>query len=69
MLNSSLIKQIRLDRGLTQEQVAFELGIAQSLVCVLEYNPNHNVTIKLLEKMSKFYQLPISSLIKPNPEL
>ncbi len=61
VLNESL-KILRLYLGLTQSQLAKDLGISQSYVSEIERGEK-DVTLDLLQKYSDKLEVPLSSLI------
>lgn len=53
------LKIIRLDNGLTQENVAKALGITRSSYCSYEIG-RRKMSINMLETLAKYYRMPIS---------
>ena len=49
------LKALRLDRGLTQENVAFEVDISRDHLSNIELG-KHPVNIKTLYKLAQFYK-------------
>lgn len=56
------IKRLRVERGLTQANLAFEAGLSESQVQRIEYG-NHNFTIMTLIALAKALEIPPSSLL------
>lgn len=61
MLNDAL-RLIRVYHDVSQSELAVELGISKSYLSELENN-HKNVTLDILERYSKHFQIPMSSLM------
>ena len=53
------LKGLRADKGLTQEQVAFEVNISRDHLSNIE-NGKHPINIKNLYKLAKFYDVDMT---------
>ena len=54
---------LRKDKGLTQEELAKESGIAYTTIVKLEQGLLDNPTLKTLQKLSKVFNIKIDELI------
>lgn len=61
------LKLIRLDNGLTQEDVAKWLGITRSAYCSYEIG-RRKMSIQMLEKLANFYHVPIGRFFDANTQ-
>ncbi len=61
MLNDAL-RLIRIYHDMAQSELADQLGISKSYLSELENN-HKNVTLDILDRYSKFFEIPMSSLM------
>lgn len=61
------IKRLRLKRDLSQVDLAYHLGIKQSMISSYE-NGRNSPTLKGLKKMADFFEVPIDALFKEPSE-
>ena len=61
---SERIKKLRVDRSLTQKEVASEIGISQGNYSGLE-NDKFEPSLSTLEALSRFYDEFIDTLVRP----
>ena len=54
---------LRKDKGLTQEELAKESGIAYTTIVKLEQGLLDNPTLKTLQKLAKVFNIKIDELI------
>lgn len=57
----NIIKQLRKDAGLRQEDMAKELGVSRQTIIAIE-NDKYNPTLELAMKIAKLLQLHIDDL-------
>jgi transcriptional regulator with XRE-family HTH domain len=60
------VRQRRLARGLTQEEAAFEAGIAFNYLSGIERGKS-NPSVKVLFRIAKVLRIPIADLFEPLP--
>jgi transcriptional regulator with XRE-family HTH domain len=58
------IKTLRLDKDLSQEELADKANLHRTYISLLE-RKKKNVSIKILEKIANALEVEISDLIKP----
>lgn len=62
------LKRLRMERGLSQEQFAFEAGIHRTYISDLERNAR-NPTITIIAKIAKAFGVPEGDLfLDPNDD-
>ena len=59
----NIIKQLRKDRGLRQEDVANVLGVSRQTIIAIE-NDKYNPTLELAMKIAKLLELPVESIFR-----
>ena len=59
----NIIKQLRKDRGLRQEDVAKVLGVSRQTIIAIE-NDKYNPTLELAMKIAKLLELPVESIFR-----
>ena len=64
----TVIKQIRVQKGLLQKQVAVELGIGYTNYNKLE-NDNREPSVKELQQLAKFFNMSVDQLLTFEGEL
>lgn len=57
------IRSIRLQKGYSQEDLAFKLGVSQGYVSLLERGKK-NMTILRLDDVAKVLDIPLEELVK-----
>lgn len=60
----SNLRQIRIERGYTQTNLAREIGVTRQTINRLEQN-NMNTTLDLAYKLSNTLQVPIQTIFEP----
>ncbi|HEM3628685.1 helix-turn-helix domain-containing protein [Streptococcus suis] len=63
---SKKLKELRLEAGLTQKQIATELGISQQAYARWENN-SRKPNLSTLEMFSEFFQVPIQEFLSDRP--
>lgn len=58
----SIIKQLRIERGLTQEQMAFEINISTSYLGMIERG-ERNLSLKNIQEIAYFFKIKPSELL------
>ncbi len=58
----SIIKQLRTERGLTQEQMALEIDISTSYLGMIERG-ERNISLKNIQEIAKFFKKKPSELL------
>ena len=48
----SRIKEIRKEKGITQEKLAKETGLSRAIICMIENDENHNAKSGTLKKIA-----------------
>ncbi len=48
----SRIKEIRMEKGMTQEKLAKETGLSRAIICMIENDENHNAKSGTLKKIA-----------------
>jgi len=56
------LKSLRIDRGLTQEELAFEVNISRDHLSNIE-NGKFSINIKTLYKIAKFFDVDIKHFL------
>lgn len=59
----SIIKTVRVQRDLTQEQMAFDLGVAISTLSRIESGHRYP-SFELLDKISAYLRIPVSEIFR-----
>ena len=59
----SLLKNMRLDKGLTQKELADSSGVTQSMMSKVEKDEFENVTIGILRKLTTALHCPVIDLL------
>lgn len=57
------IRELRLRKSISQEKLALDAGIDRTYIGDIEKG-TRNVSIEVIEKLSKYFQMPISELFK-----
>ncbi len=60
------VKKIRLEKGLTQEELASKSGISRASIALYESNSTDNITVKNLEALAKVLECSIAELFISN---
>jgi transcriptional regulator with XRE-family HTH domain len=60
------IRQLREDRGMSQQELALELGISQPTVHNIETDPQHKIDCLLMDKICNFFEKDLSYFITDN---
>lgn len=60
------VKKIRLEKGLTQEELASKSGISRASIALYESNSIDNITVKNLEALAKVLECSITELFISN---
>ncbi len=60
----SNLRQIRIERGYTQTNLAREIGVTRQTINRLEQN-NMNTTLELAYKLSNTLQVPVQTIFEP----
>ncbi len=63
----SLIRKLREQRGVSQEAMAFDIGITQSNYGRLEKD-DHRISILRLKKIAKILNIPVECLLKDSED-
>jgi transcriptional regulator with XRE-family HTH domain len=58
-----IIRQLRTDKGLSQEKLALDTCIDRTYISDIEKG-NRNVSIVMVEKLANYFQISISELFK-----
>ncbi len=58
-----VVRDLRLNKGISQEQLAYEAGIDRTYVGHIEKG-SRNVSIEIIEKFANYFQMSISDLLK-----
>lgn len=56
-----VIKDMRLSKGISQEQLALETNIDRTYVSDIEKG-TRNVSIEIIEKLANYFKVPISAI-------
>lgn len=57
------LKELRLKKGLTQEELSRESGVNRTTIIQLENGENVNVTIKTLKQLAKYLGVDIKEIV------
>ena len=58
-----VIKELRLQKGISQERLALDAGIDRTYIGHIEKGVR-NVSIEIIEKLAEYFQIPISEIFK-----
>ena len=58
-----VIKELRIKKGISQERLALDSNIDRTYIGDIEKG-TRNVSLEIIEKLCKYYQIPISKLFK-----
>lgn len=61
------IRQVRLQRGLTQEQVALQAGLGQNVVHIAERRTNAGMQVETLARIARVLRVPVGVLVGELP--
>jgi len=61
---SAVIRKLREDRGLTQEQVAKKAGVSKNYITMLEAGARKNPSLPVLKKLAKALGVPVTELLE-----
>ena len=56
-----IIRQLRIEKGLSQEKLALDAGIDRTYIGDIEKG-SRNVSITMIEKLASYFQISISEL-------
>jgi transcriptional regulator with XRE-family HTH domain len=57
------IKQLRLEKGISQERLALDANIDRTYISDIEQG-KRNVSIEMIERLANYFQIPITELLK-----
>lgn len=60
---ASTLKRLRARRGLTQEQVARQVGVSKAYITMLESGARKNPSLPILKKLAKALGVPVTELL------
>ena len=58
-----VVRELRIQKGVSQEHLALDAGIDRTYVGHIEKG-DRNVSIEVVEKIAKYFQIPISELFR-----
>jgi transcriptional regulator with XRE-family HTH domain len=58
-----VIKKLRTDRGLTQEQVAQKAGVTKNYITMLETGARKTPSLPVLKRLAKALGVPVTELL------
>ena len=58
-----MIKKLRTDRGLTQEQVAQKAGVTKNYITMLETGARKTPSLPVLKRLAKALGAPVTELL------
>ena len=58
-----VVRELRIKKGVSQEHLALDAGIDRTYVVHIEKG-DRNVSIEVVEKIAKYFQIPISELFR-----
>jgi transcriptional regulator with XRE-family HTH domain len=61
------LKQLRVARGKSLQEVADAVGASKAHIWDLERGASKNPSLELLKSLSTFYDVPVADLINENP--
>ena len=61
-LNGTLIRKLRMIKGVSQENMAADLCLTQSQVCKIESDPNYNPKLSTLYVLANYFNIKIDNL-------
>jgi len=59
-----VLKQLRVDKGLTQEELAKRSHVKRSYIAVLEAGHKTNPSIAIVKKLAKALDVPVGRLLE-----
>jgi transcriptional regulator with XRE-family HTH domain len=60
---NNVIKTLRTDRGLTQEQVAQKVGVTKNYITMLETGARKTPSLRVLKRLAKALGVPVTELL------
>lgn len=64
---AKVIKELRIERGISQEELAKNLGMTRQRYSRIESN-QISITFKLIEKIAEYYKIPTNEITKVSQE-
>lgn len=64
---AKVIKKLRIERGISQEELAKNLGMTRQRYSRIESN-QISITFKLIEKIAEYYKIPTNEITKVSQE-
>ena len=58
-----MIKSLRIERGLTQAQVAQKVGVTKNYITMLERGDRKNPSLDIVKKIAKALGVPVTELL------
>ena len=61
------VNELRIQKGVTQENIAFEVGVSRQTIVAIEKG-NYRPSIILALKLARFFDMPVEKIFKISNE-